>query len=104
VPTTEYQYDLTLDVAIRVRHATNERGELVEYAVVLVVREGDDLHTVRVWDNHLGIPHMHRYTRKEGKQPEERITGAPSVQDGYDHGLDAAHRGFPAIVESWRRS
>jgi hypothetical protein len=91
-------------VAIRVQHVTNERGELVEYAVVLVVREGGNLRTVRVWDNHLGIPHMHRYTRKEGKQAEERIKGTPSVQDGYDHALGAAHRDFPAIVESWRRS
>lgn len=103
MPTTEYQYDLDLDAAIRVSHRTDDRGALADYAVVLVTYEADRAHTVRVWDCHQGQPHMHRYTRSGGKEPGVP-TGATTLQAGYADALDQARRGYREIVDTWRRS
>jgi hypothetical protein len=59
--------------------------------------------TVRVYDNHLGDAHMHRYTRFGGKQEaEDIVTATPS--DGFNMALQEAERGYREMIEAWRRS
>jgi hypothetical protein len=65
--TEERTIDLQLvaGVAVRVSHA----GRPIErYSVVLLAWEDGAWQTIRVFDNHQGTHHMHRYTRSQGKQ------------------------------------
>lgn len=104
MPLTEYSYEFDEGVAIAVTHETDEHGELVSYAAVLLaLDEEGEWQTVRVYDNHLDVPHMHRYTRSGGKQPAEKVS-ANSTQDGYNMALEIIREGHERIIEAWRRS
>jgi hypothetical protein len=76
----------------RVRLLT-ERGRVSRYAVVLVARDGDDLRTIRVFDNAHGANEMHRYTRSGGKERGEV----------FHHGRapEAAQAAERAVTDGW---
>jgi hypothetical protein len=80
----------------------NQSGRPIErYSVILKARIDGAWKTLRVYDNHLGSHHMHRYTRQSGKQP-----GKPFHEGPAKEAIPAAiahlkaHR--EAIIESWK--
>ncbi len=100
---TSFRRQLDLDAELTAElHTVN--GEAREYSVVLLaLDESGRWATVRVYDNHLGEAHMHRYTRGGGKQEAETIVAA-TTSDGFNMALQEAERGFREMIEAWRRS
>lgn len=97
-------YERTIDIGVaeRVLVRFSQSGRPIErYSVALVVFEDGAWQTVRVYDNHLGTHHMHRYTRQAGKQAPE------SFHDGYTSeaipaAIDHLKRHWEAMIRSWR--
>ncbi len=97
-------YDQVVDIALAdgviVRYSRSGRP-IARYAVVLLVLVDEVWHEARLFDNHLGSHHMHRYTRSEGKKPPETFHLGPTnaaIAAAIEH-LKAHSE---AIVESWR--
>ena len=87
------------DGSVRVRFSHSGRP-IERYSVVLVALVDGVWETIRVYDNHRGTHHMHRYTRQGGKQPE-----APFHEGPTSAAIPAAiaHRKahWEAILDSW---
>lgn len=100
---TSFRRQLDLDAELTAElHTVN--GEAREYSVVLLaLDEHGRWATVRVYDNHLGVAHMHRYTREDGKQEAEKIVAA-TPSDGFNMALQEAERGYREMIEAWQRS
>ena len=97
-------YERTIEIAISagVRVRFSQTGRPIErYSVVLLAFEQDDWQTVRVYDNHQGTHHMHRYTRKGGKQPEAPFHAGPT-KEAIPAAIDHLKAHWEAIIESWR--
>lgn len=77
------------------------RAEVLEYAVVLAVEDGDRLRTVRVYDSAHGHNEMHRYTRKLGKQPAEVVHHA-TLGEGMRAALEQIKDGYEEMIDGWR--
>lgn len=101
MPQAGFRYLLAEDAEIVVELVT-VKGEVSRYSVVLLAREEGEWRTVRVYDNHLGVPHMHRYTHAGVKQEPEKIAGA-TASNGYNIALGQVKQGFEKMVEGWRR-
>jgi hypothetical protein len=89
---------LAPDVAIRFSRSGRP---IQRWAVVLLVLRGDRWHTARLFDNHQGSNHMHRYTPKGGKQPPEAFHPGPTnaaIAAAIGHLKDH----WEAIVEPWK--
>ncbi len=85
-------------VVVRLSHS----GRPIErYSVVLLAFEGGEWQTVRVYDNHRGIHHMHRYTRQGGKQPETPFHEGPT-NEAIPAAIAHLKAHWEAIIESWR--
>ena len=69
-PWRETLYDVPDMPAARVRFRRSEAPPPFSYAITLEVAEGEELRTVRLWDNaHASDEHHeHAYTRAGGKQ------------------------------------
>jgi hypothetical protein len=69
---TQYiqRFDYVRGVSLFVWFETS-RDEVVDFALVLVVRDAGRLQTVRVYDGTHGSNEMHRYTKDLGKQRAE---------------------------------
>jgi hypothetical protein len=102
MPEARFRYLLSNDAEIVVELIT-EHGEVVGYSVVLLAREEGEWRTVRVYDNHLGVPHMHRYTHAGVKQDGEK-TDEATASAGYNLALQQVRTGFQEMIEGWRRS
>ena len=64
-------------ILVRLSHS----GRPIErYSVVLMAVIDGVWETIRIYDNHLGTHHMHRYTRKGGKQPGTLFTKAQRMR------------------------
>ncbi len=100
---TSFRRQLDLDAELAAElHTVN--GKAQTYSVVLLaLDEQGKWATVRVYDNHLGAAHMHRYTRKDGKQ-EAEPAGAVTPSDGFNMALQQAENGYREMIEAWRRS
>jgi hypothetical protein len=97
-------YERTIDIEIvdGVLIRFSQSGRPIErYSVVLLVFENDDWQTVRLYDNHLGTHHMHRYTRKAGKQPEVAFHEG-STTEAIPAAIDHLKAHWEAIIASWR--
>lgn len=82
MPEAHFRYLLSHDAEI-VGELITEQGRVISYSVVLLAREEGEWRTVRVYDNHLGVPHMHRYTHAGAKQDGEK-TNEATASDGYN--------------------
>ncbi len=102
MPETDYRYLLAEDAELVVELIT-EKGKVGRYSVVLLARVEGEWRTVRVYDNHLGVPHMHRYTRAGIKQNAEK-TGEATASDGYNIALEHVRTGFQEMIDGWHRS
>ena len=81
---------------------TTDRQEVTDYAVVLLVEEGEQIETVRVYDGAHGENELHRYTRQGGKQPAE-IFHRGTLGEGMRAAIEAIKRGYQSMIEAWRR-
>lgn len=102
MPEAHFRYLLAHDAEIVVELIT-EHGKVGRYSVVLLAREEGEWRTVRVYDNHLGVPHMHRYTHAGAKQDGEK-TDEATASDGYNIALQQVRTGYQEMIEGWRRS
>ena len=76
-------YERTIEIAIAadVLVRFSQSGRPIErYSVVLLAYENGGWQTIRVYDNHQGTHHMHRYTRKQGKQPQAPFHPGPTKE------------------------
>lgn len=102
MPEMHFRYLLAHDAEIVVELIT-EQGQVGRYSVVLLANEEGEWRTVRIYDNHLGVPHMHRYTHAGVKQDGEK-TDEATASDGYNIALQRVRKGFQEMIEGWRRS
>jgi hypothetical protein len=98
---TGYRYELDADALIDVRFGTR-RGIVVEYAIVLLAVEGEDLHAVRVYDNAHDDHDMHRYNREGIKQVAETFHRG-SAGEAMRSTVEAVRSGYREMIDSWRR-
>ena len=95
----ERTFDLALAADVMVR--VSQSGRPIErYSVVLLRFADGEWHTVRVYDNHLGSHHMHRYTRGEGKQASEEFHPGPTKQ-AIPAAIAHLKAHWKAIIQSW---
>jgi hypothetical protein len=99
------EYDVELDGTLGTwMHVefTTEVREVTDYAVVLLVEEGGQLETVRVYDSAHGENEMHRYTREGGKQAAE-VFHRDTLGAGMRAAIESVKRGYLPMIESWHR-
>jgi len=96
----EHTIDLALaqDVLI---HFSRSGRPIERYAVVLLIFRGGEWQTVRLFDNHQGGHHMHRYNLKGGKQPAEVVHPGPT-NAAIAAAIYHLKTHWEAIVEPWR--
>jgi hypothetical protein len=91
---------------IRVRYRRSEPPRPYTYAVTVEVEMGNGVWTtVRLWDNadDVNEHHVHRYTRKQGKQSPE-ILEFQSINEAMAAAKKEAKEGWVEIVRQWRQS
>lgn len=102
LPVVAYERTIDIDLVEGILIRFSQSGRPIErYSVVLLVFEDGDWQTIRVYDNHLGTHHMHRYTRKDGKQPESAFHEG-STTEAIPAAIDHLKTHWEAIIESWR--
>jgi hypothetical protein len=82
---------------------TTSRRDVTNYSVVLVVEDGTEQATVRVYDCTHGRNEMHRYTRSARKQPAEPFN-AGTLGEGMRAAIAAVKAGYEQMIEAWRRA
>jgi len=96
-----YERNIDLAVAQGVVVRFNQSGRPIErYSVVLLALVDGAWQTVRVYDNHLGRHHMHRYTRSTGKQEPEEFHPGPTKQ-AIPTAIAHLKAHWEAIIQSW---
>jgi hypothetical protein len=97
-----YEQTIELALAPDVVIRFSRSGRPIErYAMVLLVLRADGWQTARLFDNHQGSNHTHRYTPKDGKQPPEVFHPGPTnaaIAAAIRHLKDH----WEAIVAPWR--
>jgi hypothetical protein len=97
-----YERTIDIDLVDGVIVRFSQSGRPIErYSVILLVFADDAWHTVRVYDNHLGTHHMHRYTRSEGKQAPESFHAGPITQ-AIPAAIAHLKAHWEAIIQSWK--
>jgi hypothetical protein len=101
--TRDHVRPLPGDADVLVRLVT-DRGELVEYSVVLRVHAHGTAYPVRLWDfvERHREHHMHRYNSRGEKETPEVLTHA-TVQAGMNAAIAHIRDSGGAIIEAWRR-
>lgn len=94
-------YERTVEIAVAdgVLVRFHQSGRPIErYSVVLLALDDDIWKTVRVYDNHLGTNHMHRYTLSEP------VASAIARRSCPANGLPSSTRLPLTASPSWSRS
>ena len=97
-------YERTIEIALAegVVVRFNQSGQPIDrYAVLLLVFEAGEWHTVRAYDNHLGTHHMHRYTRTAGKHEPEGFHSGPT-KAAIPAAIAHLKAHWEAIIEQWK--
>lgn len=79
-----------------------DRRDVTNYALVVVVRVGERLETVRVYDASHGRNEMHRYTMELGKRPAREFHRG-TLGEGMRAAIDTVKDGYEEMVDGWRR-
>ncbi len=87
--------------SLRVEFET-DRGEVVDYAVLLLAGGEGNQRTVRVYDGSHGINELHRYTSGGRKQPAE-VFHRGTLGDGMRFARQQIEDSYEAMIESWQR-
>lgn len=102
LPTVPYERTIDIEIVEGVVIRFSQSGRpIARYSVVLLSFEDGDWQTIRIYDNHQGNHHMHRYTRKGGKQPESAFHEGPTTE-AIPAAIDHLKAHWEAIIESWR--
>jgi hypothetical protein len=96
-------YERTVEIAVAAGVAVrfSQSGRPIErYSVVLLRPVGGAWQTVRVYDNHLGAHHMHRYTSSGERQGPETFH-AGTTNEAIAAAIAHLKAHWPAIIQSW---
>jgi hypothetical protein len=96
-------YERTIEIALasNVRIQFNQAGRPIgRYSIVLLVLVNGAWETIRVYDNHLGTHHLHRYTRSSGKQDAAPFQSGPT-NEAIPAAIAHLKDHWQAIIESW---
>jgi hypothetical protein len=97
-------YERTIEIAVAdgVLVRFSQSGRPIErYSVVLLVLIDGSWQTVRVYDNHQGTNHMHRYTSTSGRQGPEAFH-AGTTSEAIPAAIAHLRAHWEAIIQSWR--
>ena len=98
----DHDYEFEIPLASHAKVRVGYSGHPVDrYAAVLLVRDGDTWREARVFDNHLGSHHMHRYTRSGGKQEAEGFHPGPTTK-ALPAAIEHLKAHWRAIAEAWK--
>jgi len=96
-------YERTVDIGltqnVTVRFSQSGRP-VSRYSVALLLFVDGEWQTVRLYDNHQGTHHMHRYTRS-GKQDATWFHSGPT-NEAIPAAIDHLKVHWEAIIESWK--
>lgn len=81
---------------------TTDGGEVIDYAVVLLLALDGSTATIRVYDGAHGHNEMHRYSRSGGKQAGE-LFHAGTLGEGMRAAIEEIERGYGEMIEGWKR-
>jgi hypothetical protein len=97
-----YERTIEIRIAEGVIVRFSQSGRPIErYSVVLLALVSGKWETIRVYDNHLGTNHMHRYTRRGGKQPEAPFHGGPT-NEAIPAAIAHLKAHWEAMIASWK--
>jgi hypothetical protein len=97
-----YERTVENDLAEGVRVQFNQSGRPIDrYSVLLLIRVDGEWQTVRLYDNHLGTHHMHRYTRSEGRHDPAPFHPGPT-NEAIPAAIAHLKVHWEAIIESWK--
>ena len=96
----EQSIDLALAEGVLIRFSRSGRP-IERYAVVLLVVHEGKWTEARLFDNHQGSHHMHRYTPNEGKQSAEIFHPGPT-NAAIPAAIQHLKNHWEAITEPWR--
>jgi hypothetical protein len=97
-------YERTIEMAVAgdVVVRFSQSGRPIErYSVILLAFIDGAWQTVRVYDNHQGTHHMHRYTREGGKQASEQFH-AGSTNEAIPAAIAHLKAHWEAIIQAWK--
>jgi hypothetical protein len=92
--------DHALGALLRVQFTT-EDGEVIDYAVVLLLDTEKGSETIRVYDAAHGHNEMHRHTRIGGRGPEPFFIAVPLEKECALR--SEVERGYREMIEGWER-
>jgi hypothetical protein len=100
--TTSYAYELdsALNAWITVKF-TRQRRDIIDYAVLLLIRAPDQTHTVRLYDAAHTINEMHRHSQTNGKHPAE-VCHLGTLSEGLQAAIQAIQDGYQPMIEAWQ--
>jgi hypothetical protein len=97
-----YRDVLDHDVGARIIVAfTTRRREVVDYAVILTVDDGNGEEVVRVYDGAHGVNDMHRHGAVSGKALAETFH-AGTLAEGMRAAITAVRIGYKEMIDAWR--
>jgi len=79
---------------------TTVRGEVVDYAIVLLLATRDGVETIRVYDSAHNFNEMHRFTRGGSKQTGTRFHSG-TLGEGMRAAIEQIKNGHPEMIEGW---
>lgn len=89
---------------MHVEFKTSPRGrDVVDYSVVLIVKQEGRTETVRVYDGAHGENELHRYTRDGGKRAAE-VFDRGTLGEGMRAAIAAIEHGYDEMIEGWKRA
>jgi hypothetical protein len=80
---------------------TTHRRDITDYAVLLTVEQGGEMHTVRLYDGAHAVNEMHRYTRTGGKQSAEIFHGG-TLGEGMRAATEQIKSTYQSMIEAWQ--
>jgi hypothetical protein len=78
-----------------------ERGEVVDYTVILMQATSNEIEAIRVYDSTHGYNEMHRYLPDSGKQ-SGALFHSGTLGEGMRAAIDDVKRGYVAMIEGRR--
>jgi len=92
------EWPLAEGVALRFSRS----GRPIErYAVILLIYVDGVWREVRLFDNHMGAHHMHRYTPNQGKQEPETFHPGP-INVAMAAAIEHLKAHWEAIIQPWQ--
>jgi hypothetical protein len=96
-----YERRIDIPLASDVKVQFNQAGRPIErYSVLLMLLMDGAWQTIRLYDNHLGTHHIHRYTRSGGKQ-DPGACHSGTTNEAIPAAIAHLKGHWQAIIQSW---